>query len=279
MVSVAPDAQLAVYESGPADGTPVVLVPGFSGSAYGFRKLEPLLHAQGRRTVVVEPLGLGLSDRTRGADYSLTAQAARLATVLDARGVDGALILCQGVSAGIVFRLTLARPDLVAGILSIEGGPAEAAGTPTIRNSLKLARLVAMLGGDSVLRDRYAEDLRKASGDAGWLDRRTLGYYIRGPNRDLQGTLDVFQAMVDVAEPTALMPRLSEITVPVAVLMGGAEHTCALDEDEIVALRDGLPDVTFTTVPGAGHFIYEEQPAAVSAALADLAARAVVPQP
>jgi len=279
MVPVAPDARIAVYDSGPADGPAVVLVPGLSGCAYGFRKLEPLLHDQGRRTIVIEPLGLGLSDRTNGADYSLTAQAERLAAALDARGARGALVVGQGVSASMVFRLALARPDRVAGILSIEGGPAEAAGTPKVRSTLKLAKLVAHLGGGSLLRDRFAEDLKKASGDDSWVDRRTIGYYFRGPNRDLQGTLDAFLAMADGPDPVPLIPRLDRVAVPVTVLEGGAEHEGDLTPDQQAVLREKLPDVRFVTVPGAGHFIYEEQPDAVAAAVDSLAARMAASRP
>ncbi len=78
MVQVAPNERLAVLDEGPPEGQTVVLVPGLSGCAYGFRGLTPLLHAQGIRTIIVTPLGVGLSDRTNGADYTLTAQAKRL---------------------------------------------------------------------------------------------------------------------------------------------------------------------------------------------------------
>lgn len=273
MVAVGPDAAVAVYADGPIDAPPVVLVPGLSGCAYGFRKLVPLLQGQGHRTLVIEPLGLGMSDRVKGADYCLSAQAARLAKVLDEQGVVGALVACQGISAGMVFRLALVRPDLVSGILSIEGGPVESVGTAKVETSLKLAKVVVKLGGGSVIRDRYEADLKKASGDDSWVDRRTVGYYFRGANRDLSGSLDAFIAMAEQPEPVALTPLLGGIAVPVAVMLGGAEHEGSMDAHEIEILRSGLRDVTFTTVPGAGHFLYEEQPAVVAAAIAELAAR------
>ena len=273
MAAVSPSEHVAVVESGPADGRPAVLVPGLSGCAYGFAKLEPLLQDQGLRTIAIEPLGTGLSDRVKDADYTLTAQAQRLAAVLDLRRATAAVVVCQGVSAGIVFRLALARPDLVAGILSIEGGPAESAATGTVRNSLKLAKIVAKLGGSSYLRDRFEEDLRKASGDPAWVDKRTVRNYFRGPSRDLQGTLDAFIAMTEQPEPVVLVPRLGEIKAPVTVLLGGAEHASSLDPGEVALLRAGLPDVTVVTVEGAGHFIHEEQPAAVAEAVAGLLVR------
>ena len=41
-------------------------------------------------------------------------------------------------------------------------------------------------------------------------------------------------------------------------------------DTDIEVLRQGLADVEFREVPGAGHFIYEEQPQAVAEAVEDL---------
>src|SRR5689334_24342390 len=76
-VAVAPAESLVVETAGRGD--PIVIVPGLFGSAYGFRKLVPLLAAAGYETIVIEPLGIGSSARPRKANYSLTAQAGRIA--------------------------------------------------------------------------------------------------------------------------------------------------------------------------------------------------------
>src|SRR5438270_10708402 len=64
-------------------GTPVVMLPGLFGSAYGFRRVAPALVDSGYRTIVVEPLGMGTSSRPANADYTLSAQADRVAAALD----------------------------------------------------------------------------------------------------------------------------------------------------------------------------------------------------
>lgn len=270
MIAVAPTEHLAVLDQGPPGGPPVVLIPGLSGCNYGFRNLTPLLHAGGMRTIAIEPLGLGLSDRTKDADYTLTAQAHRLARVLDELGVGGAVIVSQGVATSMALRLALARPELVVGIVSVEGGAVEAASTPTVRRSLRLAKIMAKMGGTRYLRDRYRDDLVKASGDATWVDKRTLRHYFRGAGRNVQGTLDVFLAMSGQSEPEALGPRLKELAIPLIVLQGDAEHEGAMDAEEIEFLAAEVADFESRIVTGAGHFIYEEQPAAVAAAVTDL---------
>lgn len=273
MIDVGPQEHLAVLDEGPAGGTPVVLIPGLSGCAYGFRNLVPLLHEQGFRTITIEPLGLGLSDRTGDADYTLTRQAERLGQVLDRLGIKGALVVSQGVATSMVLRLTLDRSELVYGLVSVEGGAAEEAATSGVRRSLKLAKLAAKLGGSRYLRDRYADDLRKASGDDTWVDKRTVRQYFRGPSQDIHGTLCAFLAMTNQPEPEALAPRLGDLGIPVLVLHGGAKHEGALEPEELEILENQLNDVEIRVVPGAGHFIYEEQPTVVAQAVADLQAK------
>ncbi len=120
-------------------GAPVVLIPGLFGSAFGFRKLVPLLVGAGYRTIVIEPLGVGASARPEKANYSLTAQADRIAAVLDSLHVRNALVLAHSIGGSEAFRLSYRRPDLVRGLLSIEGGPTERAITPAFKRALRFA--------------------------------------------------------------------------------------------------------------------------------------------
>ncbi|HEY6224425.1 MAG TPA: alpha/beta fold hydrolase, partial [Gemmatimonadales bacterium] len=78
-------------------GQPVVLIPGLFGSAFGFRKLVPLLAAAGFRAIVIEPLGVGSSARPPDGDYSLTAQADRIARVLDTLAVRGVIVVAHSL--------------------------------------------------------------------------------------------------------------------------------------------------------------------------------------
>ncbi len=273
MLEIAPAEELTVCSEGPGDGESVVLIPGLSGCSYGFRKLTPLLHEQGLRTIIIEPLAVGESSRPRDVDYTMTAQAARLGAVLDSLEVENAVFVAQGIGGAMVFRLAVERPELLAGFVSVEGGSAEAAISPNIRNTLKLAKVLARMGGKSLLRDRYAENLKKNSGDPSWIDRRTVGRYFRGTGRDISAALDVMVAMTEQTEPWAMTPRLPEIRIPVVVLLGTAPHEAEMTSEDIEVLRRGLVDVEFREVPGAGHFIYEEQPRVVADAVKELLAK------
>ena len=132
-LALSPAESVAVTVTGTGD--PVVLVPGLFGSAFGYRTLIPLLTDAGYRAIVVEPLGIGGSARPEHADYSLTAQADRIAAALDRLGVRHAVVVAHSLGASMAFRLAYRRPDLVAGIVSLDGGPAEGAATRAFRRA------------------------------------------------------------------------------------------------------------------------------------------------
>src|SRR3989449_1863211 len=114
-VVLSPAESLQVTVAGAAAGKPVVLVPGLFGSAFPYRNVIPRLTAAGYRAIVIEPLGVGGSGRPERADYSLTAQADRLAATLDRLGVARAMVVAHSTSASMAYRLAYPRPDLVRG--------------------------------------------------------------------------------------------------------------------------------------------------------------------
>jgi pimeloyl-ACP methyl ester carboxylesterase len=277
-VPVAPRETLRVTDAGA--GEPVVLLPGLFGSAYGFRNLIPQLIAAGYRVVVVEPLGIGGSSRPERADYSLTAQADRIATVLDTLGLGAAVVVAHGVGASMAYRLAYRRPDRVRGIVALDGGPAEAAATPEFRRAMLLAPWTKLLGGVRLIRRKIRDSLVEASGDPRWVTEEVVAGYTAGAAADLDATLKAYLGMAHAREPERLRDHLGAIRCPVRLVTGGTRHPGAPAAAEVVLLRERLVMFAVDSVPGAGHFLYEERPAAVVAAVkqlsAELAARAAV---
>src|SRR5258708_37615319 len=121
MVPVGRAESLSVETAGRGD--PVVLIPGLFGSAYGFRKVVPLLVDAGYRTIVIEPLGVGASARPEKANYSLTAQADRIAAVLDSLHVRNALIMAHSIGGSEALQPAYPRPEPGRRLLSVPGRP------------------------------------------------------------------------------------------------------------------------------------------------------------
>jgi len=269
LVPVAPSESLRVTSAG--TGEAVVLLPGLFGSAFGYRHLLRLLPAAGYRAVVVEPLGIGASPRPRRADYSLTAQADRIAAALERLGEAPAIIVAHSVGASIALRLAYRHPERVRALIALDGGPAEEAATPGFRRAMRYVPWIKWMGGVKRLRPQLRKDLIAASGDASWVTDAVMDGYIAGAAADLDGTLLAFLAMSEAREPEALAPRLATITCPVRLVLGSAPHKGGVAPAQVELLRARIPSLAIDTIPGAGQYLFEEQPAAVVAVVTGLA--------
>lgn len=268
-LGVAPDECVQVTISG--QGPDVVLIPGLFGSAFSFRRVTALLASEGYRTIVIEPLGVGDSARPEKADYSLTAQADRIHAAMSVLDVNHAVLLSHSIGASIALRLAFRHPERVLAMVSIEGGAAEEVATPGFRRAMKLAPLIKLFGAGRIIRGKVRDMLVERSGNPSWVTEEIVRGYSAGPTRDTGATLHAFSQMAKAREPEALAPRLAEVRVPVRLLLGGAPHVGGPSQAEIQLLERSLASFTQASVPGAGHFIFEEAPAAVVAAVSEVA--------
>jgi magnesium chelatase accessory protein len=236
----------------------VLVIPGLFGAIEGFSRLSDSLVASGYRVVVVEPLGIGSSSRPAHADYSLTAQAERIAAVMAEYHMQPAVVIAHSVGAAIALRLSLMHPDLVATVISLEGGPTETVATPGLRRALEWAPLLRLLGSGP-LRGKIAHNLREASGDTTWLSDSVVRVYTNGPAHDLGATVRALRGMVQAVEPWPLGPALTQITCPVVLVQGLAPHKGGPDEAARARMAT-IPRFTLETLPGVGHYAFEEAP-------------------
>jgi len=268
-IEVAPGETLRVTTLGA--GHPVVLIPGIFGSAFSYRAITGPLAARGYQSIIIEPLGYGWSSHPKHADYSFAAQTERVSRALDRLGVTRALFVAQSTGAAIAFRLAIARPGLVRGLLSIDGGPAESAATPGLRKAFSHGGFLAKLVFDeSMLRQHVRQEIVRNSGDTSWVTDAVIHEYTAGQAADMHGALDAFEQMAKSKEPASLADRLHDCAAPVRLLVGTVPHPAGIGPDERQLLKARLPNFKADSVPGSGQYIQEEQPAVVLAAVARL---------
>ena len=252
-------------------GQPLVLIPGIFGGAFGYRLIARSLATRGYRIIVVEPLGYGWSSAPKKADYSFTAQTLRVGRALDSLGVTRALVVAQSSGASIAFRLAIVRPELVRGVLSINGGPAESAATPGMRKAFKLGGFITKMAVDPArLRHDVRREIIRNSGDTSWVTEGVIRGYTAGQAVDLHASIDAFQQMSKSTETESLADRLHECAVPVRLLMGTAPMPAGVTREQEALLSARLPDFQSDSVTGSGQYIHEEQPDAVVAAVGRL---------
>ncbi len=253
----------------------VVLLTGTIGSAFSMRHVTKALTDAGIATVVIDPLGMGVSARPEKADYSLTRQAERIGRILDSLRVDHALVVAQGTSATIA--LHLAANDSaptgrarVAGVLSLAGGPVDRQGTRGVKLALTLAPLLDNALGRALGRRKFRAAVREQSASDAWCTDSVMRVYLAPYERDLRGSLRALRTMHDAVEPIAIADRLHGVRVPVRLLMGDKPSGNAPTGAQIALLSQSLPHFRVDTVPHAGTMLQEEQPAAVVRAIRQL---------
>lgn len=268
-IEVAPGEILRTTTVG--TGQPLVLIPGIFGAAFGYRMITGPLALGGYQTIVIEPLGYGWSSHPKGADYSFTAQTERVSRALDSLGVTRALFVAQSSGAAIAFRLAVLRPDLVRGLLSIDGGPAESAATAGMRKVFSFGSgLVKFALDESKLRHDVRREIVRNSGDTSWVTDAVIRAYTGGQTADMGGSIDAFQRMSKAKEGASLADRLHECAMPVRLLVGTVPHPAEVTQDQREMLSSTLRNFSTDSVAGSGQYIHEEQPAAVLAAVARL---------
>ncbi len=265
-IVVAPAETLVVELWGPPSAPAVVLIADFLGSAYTFRRVAPALVEAGYRVVVVEPLAVGTSSRPKKADYSLSAQALRVAAVLDSCGVTSAIVGAQGTNGAIAVRLAATGGGMASRLVLLEGGGAERPAGPGFRRAMQNSAGLQLFGV-GFLRGAIRKGMISASGDPSWVTDEAVHEYTRGAENNLGATIDAYRAIARAKEPDDIADRLAEVRVPVLLLLGGAKHGAAPPEDQVRLLMARLSELTIETVPGAGHHLAEERPDRVVEAL------------
>jgi pimeloyl-ACP methyl ester carboxylesterase len=255
------------------EGDAVVLLPGLFGSTFGYRKLIPKLAEAGYRAIALEPLGVGGSARPDKADYSLTAQADRIAAALPALGVERAVIVAHSAAASIAFRMAYRHPERVVAVVSLEGGAPEQAATPGFRRALTFAPLIRLFGGKRLIRRQVRSTLLGGAADKTWVTDEVVDGYMSAAGAELGTVLRTYRRMANAREPEPLAPRLAQVRCPVRLLLGAVPHQGGPNAAEVAQMQQVIPTLTVERVPGVGHYVYEEAPREVVRAIGSVLAR------
>ena len=106
-------------EGGEPDGIPTVLIHGLPTTPRLWRNVIPRL--EGARIFAWELVGYGGSiPLGKDRDISVAAQATYLASMLEAAGIERAVLVGHEIGGGVAQILAVRRPDLIQGIVLID---------------------------------------------------------------------------------------------------------------------------------------------------------------
>ena len=252
-------------EWGPADAPPLVLLHGITGHARTWDHLGSTLQPA-FRVIALDQRGHGDSQWAPGGDYSVGAMAGDLGCLADYLGLGRFLLLGLSMGGRVAIAFAGTHPDRVARLVIVDIGPDIAPpGMERIRSTigsvperfatedeaLVHARRANPLYAEAELRRRLTHGLtRSPDGMLAWKYDRAIREMMR------QGTR---------REAMNLWEPLARITCP-TLLVRGAESDI-LSPEIAKRMLASLPDGRLVEIPGAGHTVPGDQPAAFAAAV------------
>jgi len=253
-----------VYEGGPADGEPVLLLHGFPQDHREFDLLVPKLHAAGLRTYALDQRGYSPGARPpEPAEYTLPEVAADALAVLDGLGVESAHVIGHDWGAAVGWRLAALHPARVRTLTAVSVAHPKAALLAARVRPSQRARLAYV----QVFRSRIAERLMLA-GDA---------MVLRGMLSPIRGRASLYvDAMREPGRLTAALNWYRGVTIDqlkdTGIIRVPTTYVWS-DRDGVVGLTAALrtrdwveADYQLVAMRGISHFVPEEAPSALAEA-------------
>ena len=299
--------ELRVVDAGPEDGLPVVLCHGFPELAYSWRHQIPVLADAGYRVLAPDQRGYGDSDRPDAIeDYDIHHLTDDLLGLLDDIGAEQAVFVGHDWGSMVVGTMALLHPERVAGVvgMSVPLLPRGPMGPVTLMrqlfgdsffyilyfqepgvadaelNAAPAEMMTRMLAGLAI-RDVGAEQIAGLAKPDGrgfidrlpeaeelpaWLSQDELDHYIEVFSKTgFTGGINWYRNMDRNWETTPQLDGV-HVTMPSAFITGSADPVNLMTP---AAVMEGhvLDHRGSTIVEGAGHWVQQEAPDEVNAAL------------
>ncbi|MGW5733384.1 MULTISPECIES: alpha/beta fold hydrolase [Streptomyces] len=271
--------RLHAVEGGRPAGPAVVLLAGFPQTWRAWRQVMPAL-ADRFRVIAIDLPGQGHSERPKRS-YDTHTVAAHVHAAVREIGVSTYWLAAHDVGAWVAFSLALKYEEQLRGLALLDAGipgitlpesiptdPARAWKTWHFAFHLVPDLPETLLAGRE--REYVAWFLRTKALSPDAFDDTDLDHYAAALAADggLRAALAYYR---DAAESARLNHRALDgrhLTVPVL----GMSSSHGSIPDMAAAIGPWVDSVTGVVVPDAGHFIPDEQPEAVAAAIAAFAA-------
>lgn len=244
----------------PGPGKPnLVLVHGFANSLQSFRLLAPLL-ADRFYVVTVDAPGFGLSSKPDHHDYGNAAQARAISDFAAALGLDRYVIGGHSMGGTLSVYIAASDPHVVGMVLMNPG--IITTGVPPITQYLfwPVPRVMAKTFGTRGFRENF---LKRSFINQSIVTPQVIDDMMLAPRSE--GYLSGMASMMGQYETGEEPVMASRVRVPTLITWGMQDKSKLPDEYEQVHRL--IPGSTLVEVQDSGHYVQEEQPAAVAAAM------------
>lgn len=258
------DARLFVQEQGPKAGQPVLLVHGTGAWSGLWQETAAAMSNQGYRTLAVDLPPFGFSELRGSEDYTRTAQARRLAELVDVLGGHKPILVGHSYGGGPAAEFALRQPQKLHKLVLVDAALAigEAAGKPLplpLRSQWLREALVSMTAANPLMTKRILSTFiyRKDRALPKYVATLSLPLGKRNYTESVARWLPSLLS-VDAEALSAKEASWRKLDLPVEILWGGKDSVTPVTQaSHLVSL---LPTGNLTILPEIGHIPQVEAP-------------------
>ncbi|WP_182113725.1 MULTISPECIES: alpha/beta fold hydrolase [unclassified Actinotalea] len=256
-----PEGRVTYTDTG--QGPLVVAVPGIGDLRATYDDVAPRLVAAGYRVVVSDVRGHGDSDTTF-TEHGDEATASDLAALVEHLGAGPAVLLGSSMGASAAVVVAADRPELVRGLVLLDGFLREPA-SPARQRLMRLGYrvLLARPWGAAAWSAIYGTLTRKRPIPRLAEHRAALRASLRDPAR-----LRSFRDLCLQLDHRVVEPRVARVRAPALAVFGALDPDYADPAAEAAWAGEAL-GATVLLLPGVGHYPQLEAPDEVVAAVLD----------
>jgi pimeloyl-ACP methyl ester carboxylesterase len=245
----------AVHVEQEGSGSPLVLLHGFGGSTLSWRRVIPEL-ASTHRVVALDQFGFGWTERpTDPALYGSGGQLALVVAVMDALGLERAVVMGHSWGGGLALRLAAAHPERISKLILVAATDPRRSGgrrAGRMRQLLARAALRTVLLREGTIRSH----LQRSVYDPEVVDEDMVrGYLARlrveGAGRALSG----LSALPATTPPPVVLEHLD---LPVLLVWGAEDRAVPPAVGE--RLEAAIPGARRVILERCGHLPMDEAP-------------------
>ncbi len=248
-------------------GPPVLLIHGWPTSSFLWREVMPPI-AQRNRVVAIDLPGYGGSSKPRDVRYDFEMYDRVLTGFADALGLSGLGLGVHDIGGPIGLHWLLANPQRFSRLALLN---------TLVYPELSLAAKAFLIGGKlPLVRELLTSDRGLALAMRAGIakrERRTREVLdaVREPfqTRDEKAVLAAAGVGLTPAGLVEIARALPSLEIPVRIVYGERDRILPDVAKTMARVARDLPQAEVTALPGCGHFLQEDDPHQVGAALAE----------
>jgi len=259
-----PGGEIQVRESGPRNGSPIVLIHCFTCAIDWWDRVLPMLERR-HRVIAVDLLGHGGSEKP-GSGYTPPNQAEVIAEALSQLDVRRAEVVGHSLGGSVSVALAEEAPELVDRVVIIDTAPDHSRSSLGFVPGLAFAPVVGEflwnIKPDFAVRDglgvAFAPGFDVPDAFVDDVKRMTFTAYDESPS-----------GSEDYVDEIPLDERMKRTGLPLMVLMGAEEQIIDGPAGALAEYAKTVPNVETHLIAGSGHSPAVEKPAQTARLILD----------